>query len=72
MSAYKWQEFVKCLRSIGFKGPYVMKGTKHPFYMTRGETKLRIPNDHGSPIGEPLISELRRQGSITKDECKSA
>lgn len=72
MSALKWRELVKCLKSIGFKGPFKQKGRPHPFFMTRGETKLRIPNDHGDAIGESLLSSLRSQGNISKDECKIA
>ncbi|NLN86355.1 MAG: hypothetical protein GX133_01920 [Syntrophomonadaceae bacterium] len=72
MSALKWRELVKCLKSIGFKGPFKQKGRPHPFYMTRGETKLRIPNVHGDAIGESLLSLLRSQGNISKEECKIA
>jgi len=69
LSAYKWSELVKCLKSIGFKGPFVEKGKKHPYFMTRGTVKLHIPNKHKDSITEPLLTLLREQGSVAKEEC---
>jgi hypothetical protein len=72
MSALKWKQLVKCLKSIGFVGPFKLKGKKHPFFMKRGIITLHIPNDHGDTIGEDLLTQLRYQGSISKNECRSA
>ncbi len=59
----KRTELVRCLRAIGFEGPY--SGTKHQF-MIKGDLVLRIPNPHGSDIGKELLSRILRQAGIDR------
>jgi hypothetical protein len=72
LSSLSWNELVKCLRGMGFQGPYSKKGGKHPLFMIRGTTKLRIPNKHKNDIHLPLLKDLKKQGSISETECKIA
>jgi predicted RNA binding protein YcfA (HicA-like mRNA interferase family) len=68
LSPVSWQELVKRLRKIGFKGPYV--GGKHP-YMVRGDLVLTLPNPHRESIGPDLLARILRQADISRDEWLS-
>lgn len=66
-------DIIKCLKKLGFKGPINKKGGDHPEFMERGSLKLKLPNPHkGKDVHDPLLSELRKQAGLTKEECKSA
>ena len=57
------REFIRRLRSFGFKGPF--SGGKHQF-MVKNKLKLRIPNPHGSgDISYPLLREILKQAEIS-------
>lgn len=62
-------KLIKLLRKIGFEGPF--PGSDHDF-MVRGDNFVRIPNSHRRDIGANLISEILREGEITRDEWLSA
>jgi predicted RNA binding protein YcfA (HicA-like mRNA interferase family) len=63
------RNLVRKFRSIGFKGPY--SGGKHQF-MVRGDSKVRVPNPHGSgEISEALLREILHQAGISKEEWDS-
>lgn len=57
------------LKKIGFQGPF--PGSDHD-YMVRGDNFVRIPNTHRREIGANLISEILREGEISRDEWLSA
>lgn len=68
-----WKELVNCLKRLGFSGPYKTgKRSDHPWFMARGEDKLRLPNDHGTDIRDTLLKKLREQANLSKEECKMA
>ncbi len=58
-------KLIRRLRKIGFEGPF--PGSDHDF-MVRGDNFVRIPNSHRREIGTNLISEILREGEITRDE----
>jgi predicted RNA binding protein YcfA (HicA-like mRNA interferase family) len=58
-------KLIKRLKKIGFEGPF--PGSDHDF-MVRGDNFVRIPNYHRREIGANLISEILREGGITRDE----
>ena len=57
-------KLIRRLRKIGFEGPF--PGSDHDF-MVRGDNFVRIPNSHRREIGTNLISEILREGEITRD-----
>ena len=59
------RDLLRNLRSFGFDGPY--SGGKHMF-MVRGQQKLRVPNPHKGDISPSLLSEILKQGNISKKE----
>lgn len=61
----KRKELVRCLRKLGFEGPYV--GGKHQ-YMVKGEIKLVIPSPHQGDISRDLLARILRQAGIDRDE----
>jgi predicted RNA binding protein YcfA (HicA-like mRNA interferase family) len=58
-------ELIKRLKRIGFEGPY--PGSDHD-YMVRGDNFVRIPNPHKREIGVNLVSEILREGGISREE----
>lgn len=52
----------------GFEGPY--PESDHD-YMVCGDNFVRIPNPHRREIGVNLISEILREGEISRDEWRS-
>ena len=58
-------KLIRRLKNIGFEGPF--PGSDHDF-MVRGDNFVRIPNSHRREIGANLISEILREGEITRDE----
>lgn len=65
------KEGVRCLKDIGFSGPYTSgKNSPHPAYMVRGNVKLNLPNPHKrKDIGIPLLNKLKKKGRIKDEEC---
>ena len=59
------QDLIRALRQLGFEGPYV--GKRHQF-MLKGSLRLRIPNPHQGSISADLVSEILRQGGISRKE----
>ncbi|PKM77098.1 MAG: hypothetical protein CVU90_08835 [Firmicutes bacterium HGW-Firmicutes-15] len=65
-------DIIRCLKSLGFKGPVIGQGP-HPSFMIRGTVKLQLPNPHKKKdVYDPLLSKLKRQAEVTDEECKSA
>ena len=62
-------ELIKRLKKMGFEGPY--PGSDHD-YMVRGDNFVRIPNPHRREIGVNLLSEILREGRISREEWFSA
>ncbi|HNR30421.1 MAG TPA: type II toxin-antitoxin system HicA family toxin [Candidatus Hydrogenedentes bacterium] len=60
----KRKDFIRCLRALGFQGPY--SGGKHQFF-TKDERTVRVPNPHHDDIGIELLSRILRQAGISKD-----
>lgn len=58
----KRKEFVKCLRQLGFDGPY--GGGNHSF-MKRVALKVRVPN---TDIDRELLRRILRQAGISETE----
>jgi predicted RNA binding protein YcfA (HicA-like mRNA interferase family) len=58
-------KLIKRLKKIGFEGPF--PGSDHD-YMVRGDDFVRIPNHHKREIGANLISEILREGRISREE----
>lgn len=69
MAGLSWRQLVKCLKSLGFEGP-IKVGGKHPWAMTRNGQIYKIPTDHGTDIGDTLLSIVRKQMQISKEECQ--
>jgi predicted RNA binding protein YcfA (HicA-like mRNA interferase family) len=59
------RELVKCLKRLGFDGPY--SGGKHPF-MIKDDLTLTIPNPHKGEIGRELLARILRQARIDKSD----
>lgn len=53
------------LRRLGFDGPF--RGGKHQ-YMSRGRTRLILPNPHQGGIGVELLARILRQADIPRSE----
>ena len=60
-----WRELVRCLRLLGFEGPF--QGGKHP-YMVRGDVVVMIPNPHRSDIGIDLLKRILERAGVDRDE----
>jgi len=43
-------ELIRYLKQLGFEGPF--SGSKHQ-YMRKDDISVRLPNPHGSDIGNP-------------------
>lgn len=61
----KRPELIRCLRQLGFTGPYA--GGKHQF-MLQGDKTLTLPNPHQSDVGRELLTRILRQGGISRDD----
>jgi len=59
------RDLVRCLREMGFDGPY--SGGKHAF-MVKGDLTLTIPNPHKGDIGRDLLTRILRQAGISREE----
>lgn len=63
--AIKRRDLVRCLRILGFDGPY--PGKKHQ-YMLKDGFKLTIPNPHQGDISKDLLAGILRQAGISREE----
>lgn len=63
------RELIRRFRKLGFEGP--IAGAKHSF-MKKGDLKVRIPNPHGSDIGNPLLNEVLKQAGISAEAWEKA
>jgi predicted RNA binding protein YcfA (HicA-like mRNA interferase family) len=59
------RDLIRRLKELGFVGPYI--GPDHAF-MVRGINRVRIPNPHKQEISVSLLSEILREGGITREE----
>ena len=66
--AIKRRDLVRCLRTLGFEGPYV--GGRHE-YMVKDTLKLFIPNPHKGEISKSLLAKILRQAEIDRDEWEN-
>jgi predicted RNA binding protein YcfA (HicA-like mRNA interferase family) len=64
----KRSELIRCLRLLGFTGPYA--GGKHQF-MLRAENTLTLPNPHQTDIGRELLARILRQGGISRENWEA-
>jgi hypothetical protein len=62
-------KLIRRLKKIGFEGPF--PGSDHD-YMVRGDNFVRRPNEHRRETGANLISEILREGGVSRDEWLSA
>lgn len=64
----KHKQLIKCLRQLGFDGPYG-RGRPHSI-MIRGDRTLTIPNKHGSGVinDVSLIKKILGQAGVTVEE----
>lgn len=63
------RELIKRLKKMGFVGPYI--GPDHAF-MVRGINRVKLPNPHKQEININLLSEILREGGISREEWFSA
>ena len=63
------RELIRRLRTVGFEGPEW--GGKHPF-MSRGNVRVKIPNEHREDIRPPLLKEILRQAEISNAEWEQS
>jgi predicted RNA binding protein YcfA (HicA-like mRNA interferase family) len=61
----KRSELIKCLKLLGFEGPY--SGGKHQF-MVKDSLRLTIPNPHQGDISKGLLAKILRQAGIGREE----
>jgi predicted RNA binding protein YcfA (HicA-like mRNA interferase family) len=59
------KNLVRCLRKMGFDGPY--SGGKHQF-MLKDDVTLTIPNPHAKDIGRELLARILRQAGISREQ----
>jgi predicted RNA binding protein YcfA (HicA-like mRNA interferase family) len=62
------RKLVSRLRRLGFDGP--VPGGRHPV-MRRGDITVVIPNPHEADIGPGLLSQILRDGGVTRKEWES-
>lgn len=64
----KHKELIKCLRKLGFEGPYG-QGRPHSI-MIRGDVTLTVPNKHGSGVINDikLMKNILRQAGVSVEE----
>lgn len=58
-------KLVKKLRNAGYDGPF--PGGKHS-YMTKGASRLIIPNPHRGDIAVGLIKRIIKQANLSEEE----
>ncbi len=63
LTPLSWADFVRKMRSFGFKGPY--QEGKHP-YMIKDNVSITIPNPHGEDLSPDLLSRIIRQAGIKR------
>lgn len=61
----KRSELIRCLKLLGFEGPY--SGGKHQF-MVKDSLRLTILNPHQGDISKGLLAKILRQAGIGRDE----
>ncbi len=61
----KRRELVRCLKQLGFKGPY--SGGRHEF-MYREDRTLVLPNPHHRDVGRELLARILRQAGISRED----
>lgn len=66
--AIKRKELIRCLKKLGFKGPF--SGGKHQ-YMIKENMRLTIPNPHQKEISVSLLMRILRQGKISKENWEN-
>lgn len=72
MKSMSREDGIKCLKSLGFEGPFIGQGP-HPSFMVRGTLKFKLPNPHKKKdIYGDLLKSLKRQAGVTDEECQSA
>ena len=59
------RELIRRLKELGFVGPHF--GGPHP-YLTKGKTKLAIPNEHGSVLSVDLVRRILRRAGVSVDD----
>ena len=57
LSPVSWNELIRKMHALGFKGPYTGKGP-HPL-MWRGDIRVMIPNPHRSDVSVDLIKKIQ-------------
>lgn len=58
---------IKRFRELGYQGPYAGVG-KHPEFMLKGTSTVKIPNVHQGDIGEALLKRVLDNGGISYDQ----
>lgn len=66
--AIKRKELIRCLKKLGFKGPF--SGGKHQ-YMIKENMRLTIPNPHQKEISVSLLMRILPQGKISKENWEN-
>lgn len=61
----KQKHLVRCLRQLGFDGPY--SGGKHLF-MIKESLTITIPNSHKGEIGREPLSKILKQAVISRED----
>ncbi len=61
-------ELIRRLKKLGFEGPF--PGSDHD-YMVREDNFVRVPNPHKCDIRVHLLSEILREGGISREEWLS-
>lgn len=68
----KRRDLVDGLRKFGFGEPVrPRKGSDHDF-MTKGERRIKIPNEHRQEISVNLLSDILKQAGISRTEWEQA
>jgi len=61
----KRRELIRCLRQLGFDGPYT--GGRHE-YMRKEGPPLILPNPHQGDISTGLLTRILRQAGISREQ----
>ena len=64
------KELIKRFRRLGWEGPEYR--SDHPFMLKEGHPPQKIPNPHGEDISVDLLTKIRRQAGISRDEWLNA
>ena len=67
-------ELISRLKKLGFEGPYPGSGHSYMVKQLLGErVYVTIPNPHhGKDIGVEILTQILREGGISRDEWQSA